>query len=58
MIKIDWEKRGGLIPTIIQDFETLEVLTLAYSNEESFEKLQKTKETYLYSTSRNKIWKK
>ena len=57
-IKINWEKRWGLIPTIIQDYETLEVLTLAYSNEESFEKLQDTKQTYLYSTSRNKIWKK
>ncbi|HIP26752.1 MAG TPA: hypothetical protein EYG80_03750 [Flavobacteriaceae bacterium] len=46
------------MPTIIQDYKTLEVLTLAYSNEESFEKLVKTKQTYLFSTSRNKIWKK
>ena len=58
IMKINWEKRWGLIPTIIQDYKTLEVLTLAYSNEESFEKLVKTKQTYLFSTSRNKIWKK
>jgi len=58
MIKINWEKRWWLIPTIIQDFKTWEVLTLAYSNKESFEKLCETKQTYLYSTSRKKIWKK
>jgi len=58
IMKINWKKRWGLIPTIIQDYKTLEVLTLAYSNEESFEKLVETKETYLFSTSRNKIWKK
>lgn len=57
-IKINWEKRWGLIPTIIQDFITLEVLTLAYSNKESFEKLLETNQTYLYSTSRKEIWKK
>jgi len=57
-MKINWEKRWWLVPTVIQDFETLEVLTLAYSNKESFEKLLETKQTYLYSTSRKKIWKK
>jgi len=58
MFKINWKKRGGFIPTIIQDYKTLEVLTLAYSSKESFEKLIEAKETYLYSTSRKTIWKK
>ncbi len=57
-IEINWEKRWGLIPTIIQDYETLEVLTLAYSSAKSFKKLQENMQIYLYSTSRKEIWYK
>ncbi len=58
MKKIDWDKRWGLIPTIIQDYETLEVLTLAYSSRESFEMMKSTERVVLFSTSRNEIWEK
>ena len=39
---LDFEKMGGLIPAIVQDYETLQVLMLGYMNEESFKKTQET----------------
>jgi len=48
----------GLIPVIIQDINTNEVLMLAYMNEVSLEKTLETKETWFWSRSRNKIWHK
>ena len=39
---IDFEKSGGLIPIIVQDANTKDVLTLAYSNKESLELTKKT----------------
>lgn len=47
-----------LIPTIIQDWESGEVLMLAYSNEESFKKMVETGRTWFYSRSRKKLWNK
>jgi len=35
MINLDWDKVNGLIPAIIQDHETLEILMLGYMNERS-----------------------
>ena len=48
----------GLIPAIIQDFETNEVLMMAYMNEEALEKSLDTGLTHFYSRSRQKLWKK
>lgn len=48
----------GLIPAIVQDAETKEVLTLAYMNRESFAKTLETKETWFYSRSRQELWHK
>lgn len=48
----------GLIPAIIQDGKTKEVLTLAYMNRESLEKSLETKETWFYSRSRQELWHK
>lgn len=42
----------GLIPAIVQDAVSKEVLTLAYMNKESYEKTLETKETWFYSRSR------
>ena len=38
---IDFEKSGGLVPVIVQDANTKDVLTLAYANKESLESCQK-----------------
>lgn len=48
----------GLIPAIIQDAQTREVLMLAYMNEESFNITLKEKRTCFYSRSRKTLWRK
>ncbi|GAB4495090.1 MAG: hypothetical protein Fur0016_30440 [Anaerolineales bacterium] len=48
----------GLIPTIVQDANTREVLTLAYMNAESLQKTLESGETWFYSRSRQELWHK
>ena len=48
----------GLIPAVVQDTQTKEVLTVAYMNEESLQKTIETNETWFYSRSRNELWHK
>ncbi|MGG3925284.1 bifunctional phosphoribosyl-AMP cyclohydrolase/phosphoribosyl-ATP diphosphatase HisIE [Metabacillus fastidiosus] len=48
----------GLVPAIVQDAASKEVLTLAYMNKESLEKTLETKETWFYSRSRQELWHK
>lgn len=55
---LDFQRRGGVIPTIVQDAQTGEVLMLAYSNEESLERAIELKEGVYWSTSRGEIWHK
>ena len=56
MIRIDFNKIGGLVPAIAQDYETGEILMLAYMNQEAFEAtLSSGKATY-FSRSRQKLW--
>ncbi|MCR9039612.1 bifunctional phosphoribosyl-AMP cyclohydrolase/phosphoribosyl-ATP diphosphatase HisIE [Bacillus sp. L381] len=49
---------AGLIPAIVQDAASKEVLTLAYMNRETYEKTIETKETWFYSRSRQELWHK
>ena len=49
---------NGLVPAIVQDSETKEILTLAYMNKESLEKTIQTGETWFYSRSRQELWHK
>lgn len=55
---MDFEKQNGLIPTIVQDVDTKEVLMLAYSNKESLKKTYEIKKATYYSRSRNTLWTK
>ncbi|MED4833160.1 bifunctional phosphoribosyl-AMP cyclohydrolase/phosphoribosyl-ATP diphosphatase HisIE, partial [Geobacillus stearothermophilus] len=48
----------GLVPAIVQDAQSKEVLTLAYMNKESLEKTIETGETWFYSRSRQELWHK
>lgn len=49
---------NGLVPAIVQDAQSKEVLTLAYMNEQSLKKSLETKETWFYSRSRQELWHK
>lgn len=55
---IDFNKGNGLVPAIVQDFNTKEVLMLAYMSKESLLKILETKMTWFYSRSRNELWNK
>lgn len=57
-IKLDFAKQGGLIPTIVTDYKTGQVLMLAYMNQESYDLTLKTKEMHYWSRSRQEIWHK
>ena len=57
-MKIDFEKCGGLVPAIIQDPNTKNVLMLGYMNQEAFEKTVATKKVTFWSRSRNCLWTK
>lgn len=55
---IDFEKNQGLVPVIVQDWKTGEVLMIAYMNAESWAKTQETGKACFWSRSRKKIWLK
>lgn len=56
--EVDFNKGNGLVPTIIQDILTKEVLMLAYMSKESLIKTLEGDTTWFYSRSRNELWNK
>lgn len=58
MIEIDFKKGDGLIPVIIQDEASGQVLMLGYMNHESWEETLKTGKVTFWSRSRQKLWMK
>ena len=56
--KLDWKKMDGLIPVVVQDANTKEVLMLAYANREALEKTLKTGFGTYWSRSRQQLWVK
>ena len=57
-MKIDFEKSGGLVPAIVQDAITKNVLMLGYMNQEALDKTLATKKVTFWSRSRNTLWTK
>lgn len=57
-MKLDFKKLNGLLPVVVQDFKTNEILMLAFMNEEALNKTLKTKKAYFFSRSRNRLWMK
>src|SRR5580765_3435049 len=55
--QIKFDERG-LLPVVVQDFNTRQVLTLAYMNAESLRRTVETKETWFFSRSRASLWHK
>jgi phosphoribosyl-AMP cyclohydrolase len=58
MLKLDFNKTGGLVPAIVQDFQTGEILMLAYMNPEAFNATLSTGKATYYSRSRQTLWVK
>jgi phosphoribosyl-AMP cyclohydrolase / phosphoribosyl-ATP pyrophosphohydrolase len=57
-MEIDFNKSDGLVPVIIQDSQTLEVLMLGYMNQEAYKKTVDEKIVTFYSRSKNRLWTK
>jgi len=57
-VEIAFEKSGGLVPAIIQDGRTNEVLMLGFMNAEALAETQRTRQAVFFSRSRNRLWKK
>jgi phosphoribosyl-AMP cyclohydrolase len=57
-VNIDFDKAGGLVPAIIQDHRSGDVLMLGFMNSASLAETQSSGEVVFFSRSRNKLWKK
>ena len=55
---IDFSKDNGLVPAIVQDAETKNVLMLGYMNQEAFDKTMETGKVTFFSRSKNRLWTK
>lgn len=57
-MEIDFEKMQGLVPAIVQDARSLEVLMVGFMNREAYDKTLATGYVTFYSRTRNKLWTK
>jgi phosphoribosyl-AMP cyclohydrolase len=57
-VQLAFEKQAGLLPAILQDYVSKEVLMLGYVNPVALEETWKSGEVHFFSRSRNKLWKK
>ena len=57
-MEINFEKSGGLVPAIVQDAKTKNVLMLGYMNKEAYDKTLLTKKVTFWSRSRECLWTK
>ncbi len=55
---IVFEKGSGLVPAVVQDDRTGDVLMLGFMNEEALAETRRTREVVFFSRSRNRLWKK
>jgi phosphoribosyl-ATP pyrophosphohydrolase/phosphoribosyl-AMP cyclohydrolase len=56
--QLDWDKMDGLLPVVVQDASTRQVLMLGYMNREAFKMTCETQEVTFYSRSKKRLWKK
>jgi phosphoribosyl-ATP pyrophosphohydrolase/phosphoribosyl-AMP cyclohydrolase len=55
---IDFEKQNGLVPAVIQDATTMQILMLGYMNMEALQKTLETMQVTFFSRSKNRLWTK
>nr|WP_264294126.1 phosphoribosyl-AMP cyclohydrolase [Desulfoluna spongiiphila] len=58
MVELDYTKFDGLLPAVVQDWESGDVLMVAFMNEEAFKLTVETKKATYFSRSRGKLWVK
>jgi len=58
MLNIDFNKGNGLVPAVIQDHDTLQVLMVGFMNEEAFNKTRNEGKVTFFSRSKNRLWTK
>ncbi|MBW1776188.1 MAG: phosphoribosyl-AMP cyclohydrolase [Deltaproteobacteria bacterium] len=56
MITLDFDKMGGLVPAVVQDYETREVLMLGFMNEAAWRSTLETGRATFFSRSRKELW--
>lgn len=57
-MELDFDKLNGLVPAVIQDYNTEKMLMLGFMNKEAYKKTRKTGLVTFYSRTRNKLWTK
>lgn len=57
-MNLNFEKMGGLLPVVIQDYKTRDVLMVGFMNEEAFQKTLATKTVWFWSRTKNRLWNK
>ena len=57
-MKLDFKKLDGLIPAIVQDSSTMQVLMLGFMNEEAYKKTLKTEKVTFWSRTKKRLWQK
>ena len=57
-MNIDFVKGNGLVPVVIQDNNTLQVLMVGYMNNEAYEKTRSENKVTFFSRSKNRLWTK
>ncbi|MBV8360409.1 MAG: phosphoribosyl-AMP cyclohydrolase [Deltaproteobacteria bacterium] len=57
-LEIDFDKAGGVVPVVTQDYRSGRVLMVAYMNREAFAETVKTGRACYFSRSRNRLWRK
>ena len=57
-MKLNFDKLNGLVPVIIQDYRTSQVLMLGFMNEEAYKKTVKEEKVTFYSRTKNRLWTK
>lgn len=55
---VDWEKLGGLVPVVTQDYTTNRVLMVGFMNKEAFEKTLREKKVTYFSRTKKRLWTK
>ncbi|MDB1124328.1 bifunctional phosphoribosyl-AMP cyclohydrolase/phosphoribosyl-ATP diphosphatase HisIE [Vibrio algarum] len=56
--RIDWDKVDGLVPAIVQDFQSSQVLMMGYMNPEALEKTLETEQVTFFSRTKSRLWTK